>query len=42
MFSPTGAWNLVTNITMTTNPQLYIDVSAIGDRSRIYRMVQLP
>jgi hypothetical protein len=41
-FSPSGAWNPVANITMTNNPQLYIDVSAIGDRSRIYRMVQLP
>jgi hypothetical protein len=37
---PTNAWTLLALITITNNPQLYFDVSAIGQPARFYRLVE--
>lgn len=42
VFGPTNAWVPLATITVTNNPQYYFDVSAIGQPSRFYRLVQVP
>lgn len=37
-----GAWMEVATITLTNNPHLYVDLSAIGQPKRFYRSVHLP
>jgi hypothetical protein len=39
---PTNAWTTLTTVTLTNAQQFYSDYSAIGQPSRIYRIVQLP
>jgi hypothetical protein len=39
---PTNAWNALATITLTNAQQFYFDVSAFGQPTRIYRLVQLP
>jgi hypothetical protein len=39
--APDNEWLTLTNLVLTTNPQLYLDFSAIGQPARFYRMVQL-
>jgi hypothetical protein len=39
---PTNNWMTLATVTLTNNPQLYFDVSAIGQPQRIYRLTQVP
>jgi hypothetical protein len=39
---PTNAWTTLATITLTNTQQFYSDYSAIGQPSRVYRIVQLP
>lgn len=39
---PTNAWTNLATLVITNNPQLYFDVSAIGQAQRLYRLVQVP
>jgi hypothetical protein len=39
---PTNAWVTLATLTITNNPQLYVDFSAIGQPTRFYRLVQVP
>jgi len=39
---PTGAWNTLTTISITNNPQFYYDDSALGQPARFYRLVGSP
>jgi hypothetical protein len=41
-FGATNAWLPLATLTLTNNPQLYFDLSAIGQPSRFYRIVQAP
>ncbi|HZQ47955.1 MAG TPA: hypothetical protein VFC07_13135, partial [Verrucomicrobiae bacterium] len=38
----TNAWLNLDVITLTNNPQIYFDSSAIGQPSRFYRLVKVP
>jgi probable HAF family extracellular repeat protein len=38
----TNAWNVLSTFTMTNSTQIYADISAAGQRSRFYRVVQSP
>jgi len=39
---PTNAWTTLATVTLTNAHQFYSDYSAIGQPSRVYRVVQLP
>lgn len=39
---PTGAWFQLATVTLTNSPQLYFDVSAIGQPARLYRLTLNP
>ena len=39
---PANSWVPLATITLTNNQQFYFDVSAIGQPTRFYRLVQLP
>jgi hypothetical protein len=39
---PTNAWTTLATVTLTNNPQLYFDVSVVGQPARYYRLVQWP
>jgi hypothetical protein len=39
---PTNDWIPLTTLVLTSNPQIYLDYSALGQPARFYRMVQLP
>jgi hypothetical protein len=40
--SPTNGWNSIVTITITNNPQTFLDWSALGEPRRFYRLVQVP
>jgi hypothetical protein len=42
MYSPTNSWVNLTTIVVTSNPQYYFDVSALGQPARFYRLQQVP
>jgi len=39
---PTNAWEALATLLITNPPQLYFDISAIGQPRRFYRLVELP
>jgi uncharacterized repeat protein (TIGR03803 family) len=39
---PTNAWVTLDTVTLTNTPQLYFDVSALGQPRRLYRIVPIP
>jgi len=39
---PTDAWVKLGTVTLTNTSQLYFDVSAIGQPTRLYRIVPVP
>jgi hypothetical protein len=39
---PTNDWRVVVTVTLANNPQFYFDLSAIGQPTRFYRLVQVP
>jgi len=39
---PTDAWFTLNTVTLTNTPQLYFDMSAIGQAPRLYRLVPVP
>jgi hypothetical protein len=41
-FGPTNAWTTLNTITLTNTSQLYFDISALGQPSRLYRIVPVP
>jgi hypothetical protein len=41
-FGPPGNWLPLATITLTNSPEMYFDVSAIGQPARFYRFVQVP
>jgi len=41
-FGPTNAWTMLDTLTLTNTSQLYFDVSAIGQPTRLYRSVPGP
>lgn len=40
--APTNAWQAITEVMITNQPQYYFDLSAIGQAARLYRLVQSP
>ena len=38
---PTNGWTPLTNITITTSPQIYFDMSALGQPARFWRLTQV-
>ena len=40
--APTNDWIPLATLVLTSNPQIYLDYSALGQPARFYRMVQLP
>jgi hypothetical protein len=41
-FGPIDAWVTLGTVTLTNTSQLYFDVSAPGQRERLYRLVPVP
>lgn len=41
-FGPVDNWSTLASVLITNQPQLYFDVSAIGQPQRFYRLVQAP
>jgi hypothetical protein len=41
-FGPTNAWFTLATVTLTNTTQLYFDTSAIGQSSRLWRIVPVP
>jgi probable HAF family extracellular repeat protein len=44
-FRPSAAaseWTAITNVTLTTSPQLWVDLQSVDDTHRIYRAVRIP
>jgi hypothetical protein len=39
---PTNSWTPLATVTVTNRPQYYVDLSAIGQPARLYRLVQVP
>jgi hypothetical protein len=39
---PTNAWITLTNLTLVSDPHIFFDLSAIGQPTRFYRLLQLP
>ena len=42
VIGPTNAWVTLATIMVTNNPQVYCDISAIGQPARFYRLVRVP
>ncbi|MEX0931859.1 MAG: hypothetical protein WDZ88_03870 [Candidatus Paceibacterota bacterium] len=42
VLSEEGAWHTLAIVTIETNPQLYFDVTGIGESKRFYRIQQVP
>jgi hypothetical protein len=41
-FGPIDAWVTLDTVTLTNPSQLYFDVSALGQATRLYRLVHVP
>jgi alpha-tubulin suppressor-like RCC1 family protein len=41
-FGPTDAWVMLDTVTLTNSPQLYFDVSAVGQPPRLWRLMPVP
>jgi hypothetical protein len=41
-FGPTDAWVTLATVTLTNTSQLYIDLSAIGQPPRLWRLMPMP
>ena len=40
-YPPANHWNVLATVTITNQPQFYLDISAIGQPKRFYRLTQI-